>query len=175
MTDISEDELARLGWLHAYDADFHRLIAAYREQVRENAELTYSLGSARAGLKTVAYERDQARAERDANALQLAAVREALEKLRNSGPVRWISPGAEGSAFFELLQSVDSILASPAPEAVARIEARLAAGDALERDAKALYERVQMDESVGICLSSRGETLLLGQTLAAHERAKEGA
>jgi hypothetical protein len=164
MTDISEDELARLGWLHAYDADFHRLIAAYREQVRENAELTYSLGSARAGLKTVAYERDQARAERDANALQLAAVREALEKLRNSGPVRWISPGAEGSAFFELLQSVDSILASPAPEAVARIEARLAAGDAL---ADAFEEELANHAPDCSCDSCKA--------LDEYERAKEGA
>jgi hypothetical protein len=31
--------------------------------------------------------------------------------------------------------------------------------------ARALYERVQMDESVGICLSERATTLLLGEAL----------
>lgn len=46
-------------------------------------------------------------------------------------------------------------------------------GDATVQDvldlvaaARALYERVQMDESVGICLSSRTECLILGDKLA---------
>jgi len=49
-------------------------------------------------------------------------------------------------------------------------EARVAE---LTEAAMVLYERVEMDESVGICLSSRSESLLLGRVLASPDQ-KEG-
>lgn len=48
----------------------------------------------------------------------------------------------------------------------------LAALQALAEAADAMYERVQMDESVGICLSTRAECLTLGDALA---RVRSGA
>jgi hypothetical protein len=56
-------------------------------------------------------------------------------------------------------------------EHIAQLSDRLAAAEArearLREAAMALYERVEMDESVGICLSSRVEALNLGAALAA--------
>lgn len=45
--------------------------------------------------------------------------------------------------------------------------AEVAAVEAALTAAEHLYEIVQMDESVGICLSERAATLLLGDALAA--------
>ncbi len=47
-----------------------------------------------------------------------------------------------------------------------------AAREALDA-ARDLYERVQMDESVGICLSERATTLILGDALARLSAGKE--
>ena len=44
----------------------------------------------------------------------------------------------------------------------------------MEVAARALYERVEMDESVGICLTDRAESLALGAALAALDGPKEG-
>lgn len=50
-------------------------------------------------------------------------------------------------------------------DALAGIEEQL---EALRDAATALYERVEMDESVGVCLSSRFESLSLGAVLASN-------
>ncbi len=46
------------------------------------------------------------------------------------------------------------------------VEAALAQVEALVEAATALYERVEMDESVGVCLTSRVESLTIADALA---------
>lgn len=58
-----------------------------------------------------------------------------------------------------------AVMGTPPPQTAA--EARVAVLEPVKVAAKDLYERVQMDESVGVCLSSRVETLILGDALAA--------
>jgi hypothetical protein len=48
-------------------------------------------------------------------------------------------------------------------------EARAQKAEAVVEAARALHERVEMDESVGICLSERVESLALGAALTAYD------
>lgn len=53
-----------------------------------------------------------------------------------------------------------------AEERLARVGVELQRLETISNAAMALYERVQMDEAVGVCLSSRVEALALGDALS---------
>lgn len=233
MTDISEDELARAeAWEQLIEQDkgeptfYGRLIAAYREQVRDKDTLLYTIEATSkieaerdalmafkayvhtrlddAGVPThpegphsaagcrIGDRLDIVLAERDAYALQLAAVREA----------GWLAYGIAANTVTvnreSLLAQAEAILAEPAPEAGARIEAdedgripfsgknrrtyismlkgeyeqmkaRLAAGDALA---------LELEDAIAILRGHDERDSVLEDyrnALAAMRRAKEGA
>jgi chromosome segregation ATPase len=101
------------------------------------------------------------------NGRLVAAEARAQELERNLRDVRALRVNDQARA--QKAEEELAIERGAAGIALPTIKARLQKAEAVVEAARALHERVEMDESVGICLSERVESLALGAALTAYD------